>query len=1133
MAVIREDVVSIGFEVANNPFSELTKGINDIRAALGILDTAADGLRDVGREANQASNGVGDLANSIHAPPTDDLARPIEEAGQAAGEADDRVSDLTNGMQEAGDQDLTRGVNRLTDGIKKGITGFKDMLGKAKTIAKEKLDAGVAKLPPLLQVGVRAGGKLLEALGKVAKLTFKAAAAGLKSLGSHAAGAAKAVGGKVIKGTLIGITAASTAMVGLGAAAITVGAGFEASMSQVAATMGMTAEEANYSNETYAKLANTAKEMGATTKFSASESAEALNYMALAGYDADKACAALPTVLNLAASGGMELAAASDMVTDSMSALGIEATTENLTRFGDQLAKTSQKSNTSVAQLGEAILTVGGTAKTLAGGTTELNTLLGIIADNGVKGAEGGTALRNVMLSLQDPTNTAAKKMKALGLDVYDAEGKMRPMNDILSDLTTSMDGMSDQGKQDILSTIFNKRDLKSVSALLAGTATTTNQLKTALTGADYNVANLGVSLEDLAAGFDKNQSQEEFVANAIKEFGMTSDQAGILFTGLSSVVDGSATRFNELSGYVEDSDGAMADMADTMNDNLLGRITEFKSASEGVGTAIYEALGSSNLKNAVKEASGWMTELTRATEAGGLDGLVKQSGTVLSKVLISITKVLPQLVQGGISIIQSLLTGIMQNRDQIVQSVMAGITTMLMGILQMAPQILSAGVSLVGSLLQGFEQQMPYILSAGLTAIQNLCAGLLANAPAIIQSGINLIMQLLNGLIAAAPTILTTGIQLVIMLAQGLIGAIPQLVQAIPQIISAIITTFMSVDWLKLGLDIIKGIGSGLVQGIKGLFSKGKDAGKKVGDGVAAGLDESTSQLTAAADTSTTEAVESFKPDTDLLNSYGMQMPAAVSSGMEGNAALLNASAEELGNSASASLNLAMGDMLNGTQPTFAGLSDSFAQTLTDMDTSATTQMGQMDTVMQTGFQGMVSDATTFSSEFKNRIDQTDLYQSGVNIMRGLDKGLNSMRSTVVATAQGIASDIKGTVNTALDIHSPSRVMEESGEYTGLGLVKGMENLTGKITRTAQNIADQTAMRMSPMQSRYHPNSSAVMQSNSSSQVNNYSPVFNLTLNGASASDSNARKVKRWVKNAMNEAVQGMGRTSLRPREV
>ena len=455
--------------------------------------------------------------------------------------------------------------------------------------------------------------------------------------------------------------------------------------------------------------------------------------MALAGYDAEKACGALPTVLNLASAGGMNLAAASDMVTDSMSALGIEATQENLTKFGDQLAKTAQKSNTSVSQLGEAVLTVGGTAKTLAGGTTELNTLLGIIADNGVKGAEGGTALRNIMLSLQAPTDMAAKKMKALGLSVYTAEGKMRPMNDILNDLNKSMDGMSDQKKQDALSTIFNKNDLKSVNALLAN----------------------------------------------------------------------SGDRYNELSGYVEDSAGAMENMAKTMNDNLTGRITEFKSATEGTGIAIYEALGSSNLKDAVAKASGWMTQLTKATEKGGLSGLVEEAGTVASEVAVTVADQLPSLVQGGVSIVQSLVSGIDQNRGSIAQSVMLGLSTMLTGIMKLAPQLLSLGAGMLLSLLQGLDQQMPGILSAGLTAVDNLCAGLIANGPAIIQSGINIILQLLNGLISAAPTILTTGIQLVIMLIQGLIGAIPQLIQAVPQLISAIVTTIMRVNWLQLGIDI------------------------------------------------------------------------------------------------------------------------------------------------------------------------------------------------------------------------------------------------------------------------------------------------------------------------------------------
>lgn len=114
-----------------------------------------------------------------------------------------------------------------------------------------------------------------------------------------------------------------------------------------------------------------------------------MNYLALAGYDAEKAATALPTVLKLAGAGAMDLGAASDMVTDSMSALGIAATEANLTNFADQLAQTASKANTSVSQLGEAIITVGGTAKDLAGGTTELNAVLGILADNGIKASEG------------------------------------------------------------------------------------------------------------------------------------------------------------------------------------------------------------------------------------------------------------------------------------------------------------------------------------------------------------------------------------------------------------------------------------------------------------------------------------------------------------------------------------------------------------------------------------------------------------------------------------------------------------------------------------------------------------------------------------------------------------------------
>ena len=146
--------------------------------------------------------------------------------------------------------------------------------------------------------------------------------------------------------------------------------------------MGVTVDEIG-------ELRDFAQEMGSTTAFSATEAADALNYMALAGYDAETSMTMLPNVLNLAAAGGMELATASDMVTDSQTALGLSL--EETSTLVDQMALASSKTNTSVSQLGEAILSIGGTAKNLSGGTTELNQVLGLLADNGIKGAEAGT----------------------------------------------------------------------------------------------------------------------------------------------------------------------------------------------------------------------------------------------------------------------------------------------------------------------------------------------------------------------------------------------------------------------------------------------------------------------------------------------------------------------------------------------------------------------------------------------------------------------------------------------------------------------------------------------------------------------------------------------------------------------
>ena len=294
--------------------------------------------------------------------------------------------------------------------------------------------------------------------------------------------------------TTAAAAAAATITAGLSAAAIKVGSGFEASMSQVAATMGITSATAEFET-----LSAAAKEMGESTKFSASQAGEALNYLALAGYDAGKAVSALPTVLNVAAAGGMELAAASDMITDAMSALGLE--TSQMADFSDKLAVTAQKSNTSVSQLGEASLTVGGTAKMLSGGVTEMNTALGILADNGIKGSEGGTALRNVILSLSAPTDTAAAALYSLGVTAFDSSGAMRPLEDTFADLNAALSSLSYQERTAVLNEIFNKVDLKSVNALLGTSSERFDELSGYISDCAGAAAQMAATMDDNLKG--------------------------------------------------------------------------------------------------------------------------------------------------------------------------------------------------------------------------------------------------------------------------------------------------------------------------------------------------------------------------------------------------------------------------------------------------------------------------------------------------------------------------------------------------------------------------------------------------------------------------------------------------------
>lgn len=315
--------------------------------------------------------------------------------------------------------------------------------------------------------------------------------------------------------------AVAAAILAIGKNALDTGMDFDKAIAKVGATMGFTADElADKESEaakTMAELRDFTLDMNSQVIFSAEEIGTALNYMALAGYDAEKSMEMLPGVLNLAAAGGFEIAEASDMVTDAQSALGLSM--EETTALIDKMAKTASKSNTSVEQLGYAILNIGGTAKTLAGGTTELNTVLGLLADNGIKGAEGGKHLRNILLSLQKQAKNGKIAIGDLAVSVYDANGEMRALPDIFSDINTAMQGMTTASKDAEKVALFNKTDLAAVNALLGTSSERWSSLADEIensSGAAQAMAD--VQLDNLAGDLALMQSAAENAKIAISD---------------------------------------------------------------------------------------------------------------------------------------------------------------------------------------------------------------------------------------------------------------------------------------------------------------------------------------------------------------------------------------------------------------------------------------------------------------------------------------------------------------------------------------------------------------------------------------------------------------------------------------
>lgn len=265
-------------------------------------------------------------------------------------------------------------------------------------------------------------------------------------------------------------------IVAVGAAAVKTTSDFDKSMSNVQALSGATGKD-------FDALRNKALEMGSTTAFTASQSADALGYMALAGWDTNQMLSGLEGVMNLAAAGGSDLATTSDIVTDSLTAFGMSA--EESGHFADVMAKAMSKSNTSTEQLGEAFKYVAPVAGALKYSVEDVSTALGLMANVGVKGSSAGTALRQAINSMVSPTEAAAIQMEKLGIDISNADGTMKPFSEVMDILREKMGGLSEEEQAQAASTIFGTRAMSGMLGIINASESDYQKLTNEINNAD------------------------------------------------------------------------------------------------------------------------------------------------------------------------------------------------------------------------------------------------------------------------------------------------------------------------------------------------------------------------------------------------------------------------------------------------------------------------------------------------------------------------------------------------------------------------------------------------------------------------------------------------------------------------
>lgn len=549
---------------------------------------------------------------------------------------------------------------------------------------------------------------------------------GIDGIGSIAEKGLKATGA-ILAGT-------ATAIGAIGAASVKVGSDFEASMSKVAAISGATGDDLK-------ALTDKAKEMGATTKFSASESADALQYMAMAGWKTEDMLNGLEGIMNLAAASGEDLATTSDIVTDALTAFGLSA--EDSTHFADVLAQASSNANTNVGMMGETFKYVAPVAGALGYTAEDTALAIGLMANSGIKASQAGTSLRSIMSRMAKPTKEVQGAMDKLGVSLTDSNGNMKSLNEVMGDLRNGFAGLSEAEAAEMAAALGGQEAMSGLLAIVNASDDDFDKLSDAIYSCDGAAKRMADTMNDNlqgqitilksgleGLGISLYENMEAPLKEVVKEAQNMVQQLQDAFNngGLDEVVSTVGDIFAQI---VEKAASAAPDLIDVASDMIQSFLTGINNNLPNIASAgvdIVTSLGSALIENT---------------------GLLWSTGVaLLAEVLSGLADNMPQLVESAKDALSQFGSALVEYAPSIGESAAKIVSYLASAVIENLPQIIEVGKQIVQGFITGIEQEFP-----GLGAfLSGLFDGFASTLAPIAQTVVDALSNIFSALDGADP---------------------------------------------------------------------------------------------------------------------------------------------------------------------------------------------------------------------------------------------------------------------------------------------------------------------------------------------------------------------------------------------